>query len=99
MIMWSIISGRPPSTLNEPKNIFEIPIKVIPQAYFDLYSKCLIQNSKERPSAHDVHTQLIQIKIALRESQITDEQNINVSIEQDTTITIAQNDNELPGIL
>ncbi|CAG8537205.1 945_t:CDS:2 [Gigaspora rosea] len=92
MIMLSIISGRPPSTLNEPKNNFEIPIKDTPPTFFDLCSNCRKQNSKERPLAQDVYTQLKRIEITLRESQIADKENINA---QDKNIAIVQDNNEI----
>ncbi|RIB27989.1 kinase-like domain-containing protein [Gigaspora rosea] len=104
MIMWSITSGRPPFAnytnkitlvnLIVSKNIREEPIKDTPQAYFDLYSKCCKLNSNKRPSAQDVYTQLCQLEKTLQES-------LNIEVEQtavvqDTTIAVAQNDNNVP---
>ncbi|CAG8796111.1 29297_t:CDS:2, partial [Gigaspora margarita] len=67
------------------KNIREDPIKDTPQAYLDLYSKCCKLNSNERPSAQDVHTQLVQLEKTLRESEV-----------ERTAVAVAQNDNEVP---
>ncbi|RIB26921.1 kinase-like domain-containing protein [Gigaspora rosea] len=63
-----------------------------PPTFFDLCSNCRKQNSKERPLAQDVYTQLKRIEITLRESQIADKENINA---QDKNIAIVQDNNEI----
>ncbi|CAG8716308.1 38769_t:CDS:2 [Gigaspora margarita] len=79
MIMWSITSGKLPFenypnkatllSLIMSNDIRENPINGTPQEYLDLYSKCLKLNSKERPSAQDVYTQLNQFDITLQKSK------------------------------
>ncbi|CAG8810275.1 18129_t:CDS:2, partial [Gigaspora margarita] len=101
VIMWSITSGRIPFenytnktnlvSLIVSKNIREDPINNTPKAYIELYTKCWKLNSKERPSAQDVYTQLTQLEKTLQESR-----NINgeqyAMVVQDTTAKIVHKD-------
>ncbi|CAG8476296.1 1257_t:CDS:2 [Gigaspora rosea] len=74
MIMQSISCGNPPLenytnqiTLSLGLNdIHEKPINDTPQAYLDLSLKCRELNSKKRPSAQDVYTQLTQLETTLQ---------------------------------